>query len=227
MNIAGLQPLSFIDFPGKLCSIVFTQGCPFRCSYCHNPELLPFSRHSKDKGDVIEYLKGRRALVDAVCVTGGEPTMQEGLIDFLKTLKQYGFAVKLDTNGVRPDVIEEIIALHLVDYIAMDIKETWEKYPLVIRVDTKKTIESCKKTFSLIEASGIDHEFRTTIMPGVHTPDDFFLIVESFLPGTRYYIQKTSMKKTLEPLNNDEPLDVEHLVMDLRRTFSNITIGYR
>ncbi|MDP2630171.1 MAG: anaerobic ribonucleoside-triphosphate reductase activating protein [Candidatus Uhrbacteria bacterium] len=229
MNIAGVQALSLIDYPEKPCSIIFTQGCVFRCSYCHNPDLIPLDAPSvaKTADEVIEFLSKRASFVDAVCITGGEPTLQTGLEEFIVRLKDIGLSVKLDTNGIRPDIISRLLEKKLVDYIAMDLKHRWEEYPAVIRISNQGIIDRCKETFPLIQSSGVPHEFRTTIMPGVHTREDFFSIAGQLVPGERYYIQKTVTKKTLEPLTGICEFDVVELVKDLQGTFSHLIIGCR
>jgi pyruvate formate lyase activating enzyme len=228
MNIAGIQQLSLIDYPCKPCSIVFTQGCVFRCSYCHNPDLIPFeSKRIQQTESVLEFLKKRKAMVDAVCITGGEPTTQQGLVDFITVLKERGFFVKLDTNGIRPDVTGKLIADNLLDYIAMDLKAPWHKYLDVIKKGEQMAVEACKKTFRIIQGSGVAHEFRTTFMPGVHTRDDFFEMAGYLQPGERYFMQKTSFKKTLEPLEKDTVCNVYELLPQMRETFPLLTIGCR
>lgn len=229
MKIAGIQPLSLLDYPGKPCSIIFTQGCIFRCSYCHNPELIPLDATPlRDTSEVLSFLDTRKGIIDAVCITGGEPTIQRDILSFVTTLKQLGFSVKLDTNGVRPDVIEQVIAGSLVDFFAMDLKAPWNKYQNVIRTGTSQTVEACKKTFALIQDSGIAHEFRTTILPGMHTRDDFFEMAEYVRPGEQYAIQQTSFKKTLEVLDKDAPqINADSITDELRAAFPAITILLR
>lgn len=228
MNIAGVQPLSLLDYPGKPCSIIFTQGCVFRCSYCHNPELIPLdAAELHELSEVLSFLDGRKVIVDAVCITGGEPTLQRDLVDVISTLKQMGFYVKLDTNGIRPDVVDSLISASLIDYIAMDIKAPWHKYRAVINAGTEATIEACKKTCSLIQKSGIEHEFRTTILPGVHTRDDFFEMASYFEPGERYYIQQISLKKTLAQIEQCERLDSVALAQELGQAFPSLVIASR
>ncbi|MBU2508807.1 anaerobic ribonucleoside-triphosphate reductase activating protein, partial [Patescibacteria group bacterium] len=119
MKIAGFQPLSLIDFPEKSCSIVFTQGCPFRCPFCHNPELIPTkSEYSVSEEDVLAHLIKHKVMLDGVTITGGEPTLQPDLEDFIRMIKDLGFAVKLDSNGVHPEKLQRILDQNLVDYIA-------------------------------------------------------------------------------------------------------------
>ncbi len=228
MTIAGIQPFSLIDYPQKPCTVIFMQGCVFRCPYCHNPELLPLDTPSaKTTADVFSFLEERKNIIDAVCVSGGEPTLQNDLQEFIAELKNRGFFVKLDTNGIRPHVVEQLIVSRLVDYIAMDLKVPWEKYCAIIKTGTPQTVEACKKTFSFIQDSGIAHEFRTTILPGAHTREDFFTMVGYLRDGEQYFVQQTSFKKTLEPLDVSASIDVASLAAELKEAFPNITIEHR
>lgn len=199
--IAGFRGMSLLDYPGMISAIVFTQGCVFRCAYCHNPTLIPRQGRSPSMSeeDVLQQLRRHRAMVDAVCITGGEPTLQHDLPRFIRLLKSEGFFVKLDTNGVHPVMIEKLIADGLVDYFAMDLKHTWERYDEVARTGSARVIENCKKTFSLIQLSHVRHEFRTTVYAGMHTEDDLVAISGQLLPGERYVIQPIRYGATLEP----------------------------
>lgn len=228
MIIGGFQKFSLIDFPERTSSIVFTQGCPFRCSYCHNPELTHFRKEGIDKKEILWYLKKEQKLIDGVCITGGEPAIQEGLREFIQELKEMGFAVKLDTNGVRPDVVSQLIHAKLVDYVAMDLKHTWEKYADVIHVRGEDIVNRCKETFLILQTNGIAHEFRTTIFPGVHTQKDFFTMVGYLKKGEKYFIQAIGFQKNLDPsISRDTGFDVKVLVEDLRASFPYISIECR
>ncbi|MBI2644910.1 anaerobic ribonucleoside-triphosphate reductase activating protein [Candidatus Uhrbacteria bacterium] len=228
MIIGGFQKFSLIDFPERTSSIVFTQGCPFRCAYCHNPELIPFKKEGIDKQEILCYLKKEQKLIDGVCITGGEPTLQEGLEDFLAKLKEMGFAVKLDTNGIRPDVVSRLIHAKLIDYVAMDLKHVWEKYSDVIRVRGENIMNRCKETFHLLQTSGIAHEFRTTVFPGVHTEKDFFTMAGYLKDGEKYFIQKPGFAKNLDPsLTRDIGFDVHALIQNIRASFPQLSIELR
>ncbi len=246
MVIAGFQPLSLLDYPGKSCSIVFTQGCPFRCPYCHNPELIsicppcPSGRRaagavrpktSVTEASVLTYLRQHIRMLDGVCITGGEPTIQVGLRAFIKCVKELGLLVKLDTNGVHPTVIRELIADHLVDYFAMDLKAPWEQYQHVVRVSysgSANAIANCRETFGIIQTSGVDHEFRTTICPGVHTAADFFEMAGYLKDGETYFIQEMQFKKTLvSDLPRDAGFHAADLAVQLRERFPCLTIESR
>lgn len=225
----GLQKLSLIDFPGRLCAIVFTQGCVFACGYCHNPELIPFSSESMiGEDEILEFLSHGRSMVDSICITGGEPTLHKGLLPFLYRLKSEGFHVKLDTNGIHPSIVKRAISEKLVDYIAMDIKAPWHKYLSVIRRGGEGVIEQCRQTFAIIQESGIEHEFRTTIYPGIHTREDFFEMCGYLNTGEHYFIQKTSFRKNLDlSLSRITGFDIDSLVKILKETFSDCIIDQR
>jgi len=150
MKIGGLQKVSLIDYPGEISSIIFLQGCNFKCPYCHNPELVDsklFGPCLQEK-DVFEFLKTRIGKIDAVTITGGEPTIQNDLMPFIKRIKKMGFAVKLDSNGSRPEVIKNLLSEKLLDFIAMDIKAPLEKYEKIVRVLLKT--DSIKESIKII-----------------------------------------------------------------------------
>lgn len=199
--IGGVQKTSLLDFPDKISAIVFTQGCNFDCGYCHNPDLLN-SKKDIYKTDVFfEFLDKRKGKLDGVVITGGEATLQPDLIPFIKEVKSRGFAVKLDTNGYRHDVLKE--ALPLIDYVAMDIKAPFEKYSELTRIniDTNKI----KESINLILNSNIDYEFRTTVLKSQLTYDDFEKIGILIKGAKRYYLQKFEASSTI----NDENLKNE------------------
>ena len=162
MRIGGFQRLSLIDFPGLVAATVFTQGCNFRCGYCHNPELvIPDLFQVPITPEVIlDYLNSRRGKLEGVVITGGEPTLQSGLVDFIVKIKTMGFSLKLDTNGSHPEVLASLFSLKLLDYVAMDIKSSLKNYAKAasIACDTAKIQESIQ----IIIDSGIPYQFRTT-----------------------------------------------------------------
>ena len=187
--IGGIQKTTLTDFPKKVAAIVFTQGCNFRCGYCHNPELLNFTSTEQYKiSDFIEFLKTRKGKLDGVVITGGEPTLQTGLYNFIKAVKSLGFAIKLDTNGTNPDILKKLINDCLLDYIAMDIKSPLEKYSKIINVDID--ISKIKKSINIIKESNIDYEFRTTVLKSQLSYDDFEKIGKLLYGAKRYYLQK-------------------------------------
>ena len=192
--ISGIQKTSLLDYPDKISAIVFTQGCNFRCGYCHNPGLLQVNS-KKDIYSVdvfFEFLKNRVGKLDGVVITGGEATLQKDLIPFMQEVKNLGFLIKLDTNGYRPDVVQDVINQGLVDYFAMDIKAPLDKYSFVtnVDIDTDKIV----KSIDLIMNSNIPYEFRTTVMKSQLTYEDFEKIAELIKGADRYYLQKFEAK---------------------------------
>ena len=204
MFIAGYEPLTLLDYPGKLAAVVFTFGCVLRCPFCHNPELIePTSTYLKQIGDnkkreFFEFLEKRKGKLDGVCVTGGEPTLQRDLEEFIRKVKSLGFLVKLDTNGAFPDIVRRLIETRLVDFWAMDIKHTPEKYALASG-NPSIGIERFQESVELIRKSGADYEFRTTVVPGIHEEEDFEEIGE-WIRGARHYALQTFRDiKLLDP----------------------------
>lgn len=192
MIIGGLVKFSLNDYPAKTSAVIFTRGCNFRCFYCHNPELvLPEKYASEIPSDkIFSFLKSRRGKLDAVCITGGEPTQHSDLPEMIKKIKKMGFLVKLDTNGSNPQILEKIIKEGNVDYIAMDIKAPLnsDSYQKVSRVPLD--IKKIKKSISLVINSGLPHEFRTTVVKSLTSFDDLRKIAESVKGTQNYFIQK-------------------------------------
>ena len=186
MRLGGLQKLSLIDYPGKLAAVVFTQGCNFRCGYCHNPELVIPQEYcpAVPEEEVMAFLRSRQEYLEGVVVTGGEPTVQEGLISFLDQLKRLGYLVKLDTNGSRPEVLKQVLSLRLVNYVAMDVKASLIRYDGVTNVPV--STEKIKESIRLILDAGIPHEFRTTVVKTFHSAGDL-LEIRSLVEGARQY----------------------------------------
>lgn len=171
MLISGIQKLTLLDFPGKTACTIFCYGCNFLCPFCHNALLVTEKAEQFiEEEEIFAFLKKRQGILDGVCVTGGEPTLQKDLKAFLKKIKDMDFAVKLDTNGYRPELLREIIDEGLCDYVAMDVKNTPEKYALTVGkdIDTDKILES----ISLLKEGKIPCEFRTTVVRELHTQED-------------------------------------------------------
>jgi pyruvate formate lyase activating enzyme len=199
MLIGGCTRFSLIEYPGRICAAVFTKGCNFKCPYCHNPELIKPDPHQAPvlEHEVLDFLKMRHGKLDGVVVTGGEPTIQTDLIPFLEKIKKIGYPVKLNTNGSLPAVLKSIIGLGLVDYVAMDIKAPFDKYWNVTNslVDLKKIMRSV----NLVINSGLDYEFRTTLVKSLLTPEDI-LEISKIIKGAKLYIlQKFVPSKLLDP----------------------------
>lgn len=204
MYLAGYQPLTLLDYPGKLAATVFTLGCVLRCPFCHNPELIEPSREylaqaGGDKTDeFLNFLEKRRGKLDGVCITGGEPTLHSDLLDFIQKIKALGFLVKLDTNGAFPDIVKKISETKLVDFWAMDIKHTPEKYPLASGT-ADIAIENFQESVAIIMESSTDYEFRTTVVPGIHTEDDFRAIGTWIRGARRFALQEFRNIKLYDP----------------------------
>ena len=164
MNLAGLVPLSLCDYPGRVAAVVFTQGCNFRCPWCHNGHLLPLTAESSalvSEAQVLAVLEERRTRLGGVVVTGGEPTLQPALPRFLRRIKALGLDVKLDTNGSHPEVLRQLLADRLVDYVAMDVKAPWDRYAALTGV-VCCNVAAVQACMALIASSGVPHAFRTT-----------------------------------------------------------------
>ncbi len=185
MKIGGLQKLSLLDYPDHLCAVIWTVGCNLRCPYCYNVRLVRGDVPLISEEHVMGFLEERKDRLEAVCVTGGEPTLQPDLLKFLGDIREMGYLVKLDTNGTRPDVLREIIERGSVDYLAMDVKTSFHRYHLMGDVDP----DDIRESMELIRSSGIEYEFRTTLVPGVVFPEDVLELVRSISPFKRYVLQ--------------------------------------
>ena len=200
MRIGGFQRFSLSDFPGRVAAIVFTQGCNFRCPFCHNGALIP-----GEAGDgravaedlVLQYLDSRRGRLDGVVVTGGEPTLQPDLASFLGKLGSMGFAVKLDTNGSRPDVIRDLLLRGVVDYLAMDVKAPERRYDRLVGV--RAPLGRIRESIALIAGSGLPHEFRTTHVPALLDEADLRELARLVPRGSLHRIQPFEPANALDP----------------------------
>ncbi|MCF7836298.1 anaerobic ribonucleoside-triphosphate reductase activating protein [Candidatus Gracilibacteria bacterium] len=199
MQIAAIQKLTLLDFPTKTACTVFTLGCNFRCGYCHNPELvLPekFPSEMMLEDDLFAFLAKRKGMLDGVCVTGGEPTLQKDLPEFLKQIRKRGFLVKLDTNGSRPDVLEKLFKARLLDYVALDVKSSPEGYEKLVglnqpspRLRQASISEKVQSSKNLIVQSGVPYEFRTTLVREIHDEKEFAQILEFVRGAEKYFLQ--------------------------------------
>lgn len=189
MQLKGIQKLTLLDFAGKVACTVFTGGCNFRCPFCHNASLVThISNEGIDENDFFAFLKKREGILDGVCISGGEPTLQPDLYDFISRIKDMGYSVKLDTNGYRPDVLKKICNNSLADYVAMDIKNSPEKYPLTAGIpdlDMSKIYESAQ----FLMQGKTDFEFRTTVVSELHKQEDFHAIGQWLKGDERYFLQ--------------------------------------
>ena len=167
MTIAGLQKMTLLDFPGKVACTVFLSGCNFRCPFCHNSGLIGAAPGGMSVEDFLTFLKGRRGLLDGVCVSGGEPTLSPDLPRLLGAIKELGFAVKLDTNGSRPAVLKQLVQENLLDYVAMDVKNSPDRYGLTTGLSCAP-LEAIEESLRFLMGSKIDYELRTTVVQELH-----------------------------------------------------------
>ena len=189
MKFYGFQKMTMLDFPGRVACIVFTGGCNFRCPFCHNALLVTQTDNVVyDEDEIIDYLKKRQGLLDGICVSGGEPLLQIGIDSFLARVKDMGLKVKLDTNGSFPSRLKTLVDKGLVDYVAMDIKNCKEKYPLTAGVEGLD-ISNVEKSVELLLSGKVDYEFRTTVVSGLHEEADFHKIGEWIRGAKKYFLQ--------------------------------------
>ena len=225
MRIGGFQKVSLIDYPGKICAIVFTQGCNFRCSYCHNPQLVKPELYTSPipEEEILSHLTKRKGKLDGVEVTGGEPLIQPDLPDLLTRIKKLGYLIKLDTNGSFPFYLKEILDSRLIDYIAMDIKAPLAKYSEVVGVEIEK--EKILESIKLIMKSDLDYEFRTTILKSQLSKEDVIDIGRLITGAHLYVLQKAVLSSNMlegkfkesDLYNNDELDSLREILEDYVR----------
>ena len=224
MNIAGVQKVTLLDYPGKVACEIFTQGCNFECPFCQNSSLIPITNTGEfSEEEIFEYLNLRKNILDGVVITGGEPTVQKDLKAFIKKIKDLGLLVKLDTNGGNPKVLQELIDEKLVDYVAMDIKNIFNKYN--ITAGKKVSLDNIKKSIEILKASKIDYEFRTTIIKEMHSLDDIVSICK-LVGNAKYYLQnfedsENVLNHSLHGFSREELLFIDKYLKDL---FPNVEI---
>lgn len=189
MLIKGFQKLTVLDYPGRTACTVFTDGCNFRCPFCHNASLVTEKGGEYyEESEIFAHLKKRKNVLDGVAVTGGEPLLQKDIESFLYEIKDMGFAVKLDTNGTFPEKLEGILQLGLVDYVAMDVKNTREKYALTVGTE-HFNINSIERSMEILKNGGVQYEYRTTVTADFHTPDDIEKLAEWIQYAPNYFLQ--------------------------------------
>lgn len=203
MEVGGLEKSTLIDYPGRIAATVFLIGCNFRCPFCYSSELVLPEKILKQprisEKDFFKFLNERKGLLDGVVICGGEPTIQKDLPGFIKKIKNLGFLVKLDTNGSNPEILKKLIADKLVDYIAMDIKAPLKSLKYEKATGVKVDLEKIRKSIEIIKNSGIDYEFRTTVVPTIHTKKDVIQIAKDIGPAKKYFLQNFRAEKTIDP----------------------------
>lgn len=193
MKIHGLQKTTLLDYPGHVAATLFTGGCNFRCPFCHNGDLVlnPGGQPEIPMDEIRAFLKKRQGILDGVCITGGEPTLQSDLEDFIREVREMGYLIKLDTNGYRPQVLERLLEENLLDYVAMDIKASKANYARAVGLDKERgfSIAPIEKSVELLMESDIDYEFRTTVVKGIHCVEEFEEIGKWLSGCKAYYLQ--------------------------------------
>ena len=189
MKISGLQKLTLLDYPGKMAAIVFISGCNFRCPFCHNGGLIDDVydvTYSED--EILTFLKKRVGVLEGVCITGGEPLIHKELPEFLGKVKELGYPIKLDTNGTLPERLKDVVNRGLVDYVAMDIKNSFDKYPATAGVE-KLDINKIEESIEFLLGGKVDYEFRTTVVAELHTVDDIEAAAKQIRGAKKYFLQ--------------------------------------
>lgn len=210
MVFHGFQKMTMLDFPGYVACTVFTPGCNFRCPFCHNALLVTDINNETiySEDDILAFLSKRKGLLDGICISGGEPLMHEGIFDFVKKVKELGFLVKIDTNGSFPDKLKELIDSGNIDYVAMDIKNSPEKYGLTTGI-SDFDFSPIRESVGLLLEGKVGYEFRTTVVKEFHTPQDMVLIGELIKGADRYFLQhfiesEANIQQGLTPLCKEE-----------------------
>lgn len=196
MVIKSFIKTSLVDYPGHIATTVFTGGCNMRCPFCHNKDLvIENSNEFIPLNEFFNYIKKRRSMLEGVCITGGEPTLQNDLMDFIQQIKSYHLKIKLDTNGLKPSIIQDLLNLNLLDYIAMDIKNNLPKYELSTGI-AGDVLTRIIQSVNVIRSSGIEYEFRTTVVRELHTKEDLLNIAQWLNGSKRYYLQQYKESET-------------------------------
>ena len=224
MIISGFDKLSLTNYPGVVACCIFTNGCGWACGYCQNSTLARGIEYENfTDQEVLDFHKKRKGLIDGICISGGEPTVQKDLIDFIRKCKEIGVKVKLDTNGERPKKLQELLDENLLDYIAMDIKKPIEDYESIAGIPLN--LDNIRKTIDVIHNSGIDHEFRTTIIKEFHTRDDILKIIE-LTQGDKYFIQNfvDSENVPIRGLHGFTNAELHTLQDELHSKFPNVNV---
>ena len=191
----GIEKFSLVDYEGKLATTIFLNGCNFRCPWCHNSSLISFEGEKLDLNNLYDYLKKRKNVLEAVCVSGGEPTLNPHIISLLENIKKIGYHIKLDTNGSNPEVLEKLINNHLIDYIAMDIKNDELNYPRTIGLENIN-FDNIRKSIQLIMNSNLGYEFRTTLVKELHNEESIKNIGKLIEGANKYYLQKFILRES-------------------------------
>lgn len=220
MQLHGIQKMTLLDFPSCVSCTVFLGGCDFRCPFCHNFELIDGTmKPTMDDDELIKFLESRNGLLEGVAITGGEPLMHKDLPFLIKRIHDTGYRVKVDTNGYHPKLLKEIIDSGLVEYVAMDIKNSPEKYALTCGLD-EIDFDKITESISILKSGKIDYEFRTTVVNELHSEEDFYKIGEMIKGANRYFLQRFTDRDSV-PYGNLTPPSFEkmHKFAEISREF--------
>ncbi|MFC1711104.1 anaerobic ribonucleoside-triphosphate reductase activating protein [Patescibacteria group bacterium] len=217
MLIGGLQKTTLIDFPGRVACTVFTVGCNFRCPFCHNKDLVTLKNFKNNglkqymEAYFFRFLEKRKKILDGVCITGGEPTLQKDLANFCEKIKKLGLEVKIDTNGSNPEILKYLVEKKLVDFFAMDIKTTFSDYKKVVGSNFK--IENIKKSINIILQSGLEYEFRTTVVPKIHKAKTLVQLARDLINQAKAikYAKPSKINLVLQNFRPQNCLDKKYL----------------
>lgn len=227
MVLSAIQKYTLIDFPGKIACIAFTPGCNFRCGYCHNAEFVVPEKIKKIKSSFVSedtffnFLETRKGMLEGVVISGGEPTLMHGLLAFVIKIKQMGFSVKIDTNGNRPEVIKKLIDELVIDYVALDVKTSFDRYEELCKglADGNRV----KETFYLLQSSGVEHEVRTTLIKEVHTEKVLAEMSKDIRRAHIWFLQRFRSQKTLDPkFISFQPFSSEEMKLLARKFTTSI-----
>lgn len=213
MEIHGFNKTTLLDYPGYVAATIFTGSCNFRCPFCHNAGLVldPKGQEIISEEEVLTYLQKRKGILDGVCITGGEPTLQPDLKDFIKKIKDLGYLVKLDTNGYRPEVLWELLREDLLDYVAMDIKASRERYALAAGVKNLD-LARIEESVGILKSCAIPHEFRTTVVKGIHDIQEFEAIGRWLEGSKAYYLQAFQENENMLCLYQEDIMKMQNAV---------------
>ncbi len=224
-EIKGFLETSFVDWPGKICSVLFLPHCNFRCLYCHNHSLVlsPEQHATFPIEAILDRLASFRNWVDGICVTGGEPTLHPDLLTLIREVKGLGFLVKLDTNGSRPERLERLIERKEVDFVSMDVKAPLEPGPYARITGSAVDLDALWKSVRMLEEGDVEHEFRVTVVPGFHSLDDVRRLGRQLKAGPRVVLQNFNPENPLDPsLKERHPYEPDQL-KDLEREIRGMT----
>ena len=223
MQIYGLQKMTLLDYPEHVAATVFLNGCDFKCPYCHNFELVDgTARPLMEEEEFFSFLEKRKGILDGIAISGGEPCLHKELPDFIRRIRAMGFLVKLDTNGYHPEMLSNLIEEHLVDYVAMDIKNSFSKYGITVGVPDLDT-EPVRRSIDILMNLDRDYEFRTTVIKEFHEEKDFEEIGEMIRGAKKYFLQQYTCRETVpdQTLNPPSEDDLKQYLVVLSKNVPN------